>query len=91
MLSGKALLLGYQQAGPEFLADRLQGMFNIIETKEDVALHNVVLQEVLKMLGSDKETQKRFYQILSNDILAQKAKISLLRKVVNTILAVAKG
>lgn len=86
---GKALIAAYRRAGADFLAIRLEGMFRTIVTPEDMALHNIVLQEVLAMVGDDP---KRFFQTLSHKVLFEnKAKKNLLRKTVEAIFSEAKG
>ncbi len=91
MLNGKLLSKGYRRAGSDFLANRLEGMFRILETPEDVALHNVVMEEVLEMVGSEKINANRFFKVLAHNILVKEAKQILLKDVVKSIFSVAKG
>jgi hypothetical protein len=90
MLDGKSISAAYGRAGSDFLANRLEGMFREIKTPEDIALHNVILKEVIAMIG---DQPVKFYRVLAHSILLKesKAKKSLYRKVVDSILSVAKG
>ncbi len=90
MLNGKLLAEGYRRAGSDFLANRLEGMFRILKTPEDVALHNVVMGEILQMVGSEKVDANKFFKVLAHNILEKEAKESLLKKVAKSIFSVAK-
>lgn len=90
MLSGRKKLEAFDRAGSDFLADRLADMFQKIETSEQQALHNVILEEMMSMIGDDTSTRKMFFQALAHKILDQKRK-SFIKKVVETIFLVAKG
>ncbi len=94
MLSGKLLSAGYSQAGTDFLADRLEGMFRIIVSEEDKALHNVIQREVWLMVGDSKAEANKFYRTLAGSILEKKlerkAKKNFLGKVAEAIMSVAK-
>ena len=70
---GTELIAGYRRAGNDFLADRLEGMFRLLKTPEDVGLHNAIVTEVLLMVGSDTENVNRFYRLLAERILAKQA------------------
>ncbi len=73
MLDGKTLREGYERAGNDFLADRLEGLFRLLKTPEDIALHNVIAKEVVRMVGLDKESANRFYRLLARGILQREA------------------
>jgi len=49
----KVLIKGYSQAGEEFLAHQLwrKGIFKVLTTPEDVALHNEMVSEIQSMIG----------------------------------------
>ena len=84
---GKALLNGYRMAGSDFLATEIEGMFRNIVTPEDIALHNITLQKVLAMLGSDP---KLFFKELARRSIEAKRK-SYARMVAETIFITSKG
>ncbi len=89
ILTGKKLAAGYRQAGEDFLAGTLRGMFRPIVTPEDMALHNLILGQVLLMVG---EEPRQFFRTLAHEILLEKkAKKSLLKKVAKSIMSVVKG
>ena len=90
MLSGRATIEAYGRAGSDFLADRIADMFQKIETKEQQALHNVILDEVMTMIGNDPANQKKFYQHLAHKIIEQKKK-TWLKYVCESIMLIAKG
>lgn len=74
MLSREARLQGYAQAGNDFLADRIEGLFRHISNEQDKALHNVILEEVILMIGSEEETKKQFFQTIAHRILEKRTK-----------------
>lgn len=90
MLSGRARLQAYSLAGSDFLADRIADMFQVIETKEQQALHNVILEEVMSMIGDDTETRKMFFRCIAHKMLAQKRK-TFINYVVESIKLIGKG
>lgn len=67
----KGLLHAYQAAGRGFLAYRLEKLFTKIETPADIALHNDILADVLKMVEGD---DLAFMQSLSEIILYKREK-----------------
>ena len=73
MLDGKTLIEGYSRAGNDFLADRLEGLFRLLKSPEDIALHNAIVQEVLRMVGLDKGKANRFYRLMAGRILDKEA------------------
>jgi len=54
--TGRSLFLMYEKAGQTILAHRLQHVFNKIETKDDIALHNDILAEVLLIIEGKERT-----------------------------------
>ncbi len=90
-LTGTKLAACYRRAGDDFLASTLSGMFRHIVTPEDIATHNLILDQVLLMVG-DESGRIKFLRTLAHEILLEKkAKISLLKKVAKSIMSVAKG
>ena len=73
MLDGKTLREGYSRAGNDFLADRLEGLFRLLKSPEDIALHNAIVEEVLRMVGHDKGKANRFYRLMARGILEEYA------------------
>ena len=90
MLSGRARLEAYHAAGSDFLADRIADMFQKIETKEQQALHNVIFDEVMSMIGNDPDVQKMFFQSIAHKMLDQKRK-TFIKYVVESIKLIGKG
>ncbi len=90
MLSGRARIEAYHRAGSDFLADRIADMFQKIETKEQQALHNVILDEVMSMIGNDPDVQKMFFQSIAQKMLDQKRK-TFINYVVESIKLIGKG
>lgn len=83
-VSKLGLIRGYQSAGRDFLAYRLQRLFFHIQTPGDIALHNDVLEEVMALIEHDP---KNFFQWFADELLRKpKPKVSLLRKVAEYIL-----
>ncbi len=78
MMDGKELLASYERAGNDFLASRLEGAFRLLKTPEDVALHNVIVKEVLVMV-TGKEQVNRFYRLMARGLLEKQAKRSFLK------------
>ena len=83
-MDGKELLAGYEQAGNDFLASRLEGAFRLLKTQEDVALHNVIVEEILAMV-TGKENVNRFYRLMARSLLEKQAKRSFLKMVAEAI------
>ena len=90
MLSGRARLSAYHAAGNDLFADRIADMFQKIETKEQQALHNVIFDEVMSMVGNDPDVQKMFFQSIAHKMLDQKRK-TLIKYVVESIKLRGKG
>ena len=63
---GKGLYKAYRGAGTGYLAYRLGRLFVKIETPEDIALHNDILSEVLKMIGGEEQ---QFLKAIAEDLL----------------------
>ncbi len=78
MMDGKELLAGYERAGNDFLAYRLEPMFRQLKSPEDVALHNVVQQEVMAMV-TGKDNVNRFYRLMARSLIEKQAKRSFLK------------
>jgi len=72
--TGRALFLMYEKAGQTILAHRLQHLFNPIKTKEDIALHNDILAEVLLIIEGKERTYMKglTYLILYKQIPKKK-------------------
>lgn len=83
----------YRRAGTDFLAVKLMAMFSHIKTDEDKARHNIILHDVLAMLGDEKE-RLRFYQLLAGTILEsseiKKRRVVLSRMVAKVLIGVGK-
>lgn len=78
------LIRGYQSAGRDFLAYRLQRLFFHIQTPDDIALHNDVLEEVMVLIEHDP---KSFFQWFADELLCRpKPKTKLLKRMANYIL-----
>lgn len=83
MLNREARLAGYMQAGEDFLADRIEGLFRHIVTEQDKALHNAILEEVLSMTGDDESVVKLFFRSIAHKLLTKrKRKQNLFSKIV---------
>lgn len=83
--TGRSLFLMYHKAGTTVLAHRLQHLFHPIQNKDDIALHNDILAEVILILdGKEREfmsgltdlilhkrvsKQKRFFRRVAQLIL----------------------
>ncbi len=78
MMDGKELLASYERAGNDFLASRLEGAFRLLKTQEDVALHNVIVEEILAMV-SGKEKVNTFYRLMARSLFEKQAKRSFLK------------
>jgi hypothetical protein len=86
--SKDGLIRGYQSAGRDFLAYRLQRLFFQIKSPEDIALHNDTLDEVMVLIEHDP---KSFFQWFADELLSRpKPKATLLRKMANYILVTTK-
>ena len=83
-MDGKELLAGYERAGNDFLASRLEGAFRLLKTQDDVALHNVIVEEILAMV-TGKENVNRFYRLMARSLLEKQAKRSFLKMVAEAI------
>lgn len=73
---------GYQRAGENFLAYRLELVFKILKTPEDVALHNDVVKEIFFMTNSNfgKQTATSLVKIKfknTKDFLCEVGRIIL--------------
>ncbi|MDD5010497.1 MAG: hypothetical protein PHQ00_00065 [Phycisphaerae bacterium] len=81
------LVRGYQCAGSDFLAYKLKRLFMIIETPEDIALHNDILGDVLVMIEPDPATFMKAFA----DMLIERESIpkGFLRKIADKILEIS--
>lgn len=74
MPDGKAIKAAYGMAGEDFLAYKLQGMFRELKSPESIALHNVIQEEVMLMLGPDVEDAGKMYRLIAHAVLKKRAK-----------------
>ncbi len=88
----------YRRAGKEFLATKHMQMFRRIETPEDMARHNVILHDVLIMMGDEPNRWKIYEQIAGaflHETPRQKKQKNLLlrfgRMAADRILSIGKG
>ncbi len=67
MINGRSLYSIYRNAGTGFLAYRLERLFSKIETPADIAIHNEVLEEMVKIIaGKEKAFYKGIFEALFN-------------------------
>lgn len=78
MMDGKELLAAYERAGNDFLASRLEGSWRLLKTPEDVALHNVIVKEVIAMV-TGKDNVNKFYRLMARGLIDKQAKRSFLK------------
>ena len=69
--SGESLFKMYDKAGRNVLAHRVQHLFHPIKTPEDIALHNDILAEVLKIIDGK---ERSLLQGMIDDILYKPVK-----------------
>jgi hypothetical protein len=69
LMAQRHWLDAYQRAGDQFLAGRLESVFKILETPEDVALHNDMIREINMLLMHDKQMRQWFILRLAGAIL----------------------
>ena len=62
-------LEAYQRAGDRFLAARLECVFKVLETPEDIALHNDMVKEISALLMHEKYTKQWFIHRVAGVIL----------------------
>ena len=84
-MEAKTLSACYAQAGNDFLAGDLECIFRVLESQEDIALHNHMVKKVVKMVGQDKEKANLFYRTLAHRLLRERAKQSLLKQVAEVL------
>ena len=78
----------YAAAGVDFLAYKLKRVFMRIETPEDIALHNDVLDEMLIMIEAD---MPGFFRKLANIVLRREPKkASWLKKIAENIMIISR-
>lgn len=65
----QGLYKSYQRAGPDFLAYRMEKLFVKIETPKDIALHNDILSEVLRIIERRETT---FFKDMAEMVLYPK-------------------
>jgi hypothetical protein len=85
MMDGELLSTCYRLAGNDFLASDLESIFRDLKTPEDIALHNVMVKKVVKMVGQDKLKATFFYRALSHRLLRKRAKQSLLKQIAQVL------
>lgn len=90
MLEGKILRACYEAAGNDLLADRLVGMFRVLESPEDVALHNAVTREVMEMVGPDKTIATMFYRLIAKGVFEREINLVFRKIVAEGIIGVAR-
>ena len=69
LMAKRAWLEAYQRAGDKFLAGRLESVFKVLETPEDIALHNDMIREINMLLMHDKTDRQWFILRLAGAIL----------------------
>lgn len=89
----KGLLKAYQGAGEGYLAYRLGRLFTRIETPEDMALHNDILEEVLLLV---EHNQGGLINLVANTILfrwtlEKRAKKKFLVQVARRVMQIANS
>ena len=80
----------YQRAGTGFLAHRIEGMFRVLKTPEDVALHNSIQREVMKIGTDDPSGLERFYKLIATKMLEDRTRLTFSEFVSEAILKVPK-
>ena len=69
--SGESLFKMYSNAGRNVLAHRLQHLFHPIKTPADIALHNDILAEVIKIIDGK---ERSFLQGIIDSVLYKPVK-----------------
>ena len=64
-------LEAYQRAGDRFLAARLECVFKVLETPEDIALHNDMVREINALMMHEKSTKQWFILRVAGVILTR--------------------
>jgi len=87
------LVNGYKAAGQDFLAVRLDRVFKILMTPEDVARHNDVMSDILAMV-EEEESDKANMGFLRNAaqviLLAGRRRIAVLKGIGRAIIRHSK-
>ena len=90
LMAKRAWLEAYQRAGDKFLAGRLESVFKVLETPEDIALHNDMVREINMLLMHEKSSRQWFILRISGVLLHSTG--DFYRKVAaNLRLAAQKG
>jgi len=79
MPDDRPLADAYRRAGNDFLAQRLEGLFRVLKTPEDVALHNSIQEEVMKLVAGEP---LKFYRLIAYELLEKKMVRRTFRKIV---------
>lgn len=79
MPEDKPLADAYRRAGNDFLARRIEGMFRVLKTPEDVALHNSIQKEIMEMVAGEP---LKFYRLIAYELLEKKMVRRTFRKIV---------
>ena len=90
----ETLSAAYRRAGIEFLALKLMAVFKPLNTPEDIAAHNIIIHDVVSMLG-DEKTRWAGYQIMGGAIieraLVKRSRRDVCKIVAESILGISKG
>ena len=85
MKTKKVIIRGWNDAGEIFLAEKLKKVFCLLDTPEDVALHNDMVEDVMIMVG-DKPNY--FRRIVARIILSKPG--DYLRRIAHFTLNLSK-
>ena len=66
---GRQRLEAYQRAGDKYLAGQLGFIFKILETDDDVAMHNYMIREINTLLEDNRPTKQWFILRVAGQIL----------------------
>jgi len=88
--TNQQLIQAYQSAGRDFLAYKMEVLFEFVKTPEDMILHNAILTDILVLI---EHNPKGFLDFLSESLLERrivKAKKKWLGRVAERILNTTK-
>ena len=80
----------YQRAGTGFLAHRIEGMFRVLKTPEDIALHNAIQREVMAIITDDPKMLETFYKRIAGKMLEERSRLTFSEFVAEAILRTPK-
>ena len=90
----ETLSAAYRRAGIDFLAVKLMAMFQPLHNPEGVAAHNIIVHDVICMLGTEAD-RVRCYQIIAGAFMeeapAKKSRRGICKIIAESILGVSKG